>query len=105
MDTGGEYPARITEPINYTHNTNNMLSDVGFLLDGGGGWHHWDGKSSTEFCDAVRKAIRDLESQPDKFIAMNDPGGWGSYDGLLRALYRILTEFRNHPNARVGVSS
>ena len=52
----------------------------------------------------INEAIRELESKPAKFDALNPPNGWGSYEsalGFLRALYVACVE---HPKHRVVVT-
>lgn len=101
---------------NYTHNCNRMMATVleenGAKVD-----HHWlighmggswfemldkmSGVSGSQFLGLV---ISGLESNPDKFRAMNPSNGWGSYDGVLAVLRKMKAASDKYPSARWSIS-
>jgi hypothetical protein len=48
--------------------------------------------------------IRELEKDPDKFVAMEPENGWGTYEGFLSTLKVLLLACYKHDEARVVVS-
>lgn len=98
IDTGGDYPARVTRSFNYTHNCNRMLGAVG--ID----WDELTGKPMAEVCERLKLGIDRLKQHPETFKAWNPPNGWGDYDSLLEVLEEIVHEFGPHPKAVLGTS-
>jgi hypothetical protein len=45
-----------------------------------------------------------MHADPDRFLAMDPPNGWGSFHGLDGSLRRLLTELEEHSKATVVVS-
>lgn len=45
-----------------------------------------------------------MESDPDRFIAMNPENGWGSYDTFLPWLKKYLEACQKYPKALIGTS-
>jgi len=95
---------------NYTHNTNEMIATV--LEEHGAKMEsHWlighmgkswftllnglSGRAGAKFLQIV---VDGLERDPDRFVAMNPPNGWGSYDTLLPKLREMLAASRHYPN-------
>lgn len=101
IDAGGDKPVKVSDSHNYTHNTNNMLLEVGFLNEEGG-WYGWDKRPCSEFLSALRRAIESLEARPE-LAKLNPENGWGSYDGLIKKLKEVEDDFESAPNARVRV--
>jgi len=66
---------------NYTHNTNRMIRDIDPDW-----WDSLDGLSGAEGSALLGKIITGLESDPERFRAMNPENGWGDYDSLLGVL-------------------
>lgn len=72
---------------NYTHNTNGMIN-VALDRD-----EHWldalNGATGPEGARLLDGIIKELESDPPRFRAMNPPNGWGSYDSVLPLLRKM----------------
>lgn len=85
---------------NYTHNTNHMIrsasvpewvvEDVSVAEEvlfrkpvGGLCWGDFDGKPGKHVSVFCAEILTELEANPEKYIAMNPPNGWGSYDTLI----------------------
>lgn len=86
---------------NYTHNTNDMIAaalraetgdDVPMCTGplgsaiGPAWWKRLDGANATDGATYLRSIISGLESDPERFRAMNPSNRWGDYDGLLAVL-------------------
>lgn len=62
----------------------------------------FDGKTAAECAPIMRAGIDDMVANPDKYIALNSPNGWGVYgDDLLDMLRDILGQMEKHPYAIV----
>jgi len=99
------------ESWNYTHNTNGMIaaafetmtgistqpSDFPVLgkIIGPVWWKRLDGMNGREGADYLGLIITGLESDPDRFRAMNPANGWGSYDRLLEVLHEMKKASEN----------
>lgn len=83
---GNEYRLDVGYDLNYTHNTNNMLREVGFLVNS---WGDWDGVQVGVFRQAVADAVNLLKENPH-LSNMNPENGWGSYDGLIDIMSKTL---------------
>jgi len=44
-------------------------------------------------------ALLTLKSDPEKFIKLNPPNGWGSYDGFILFIEKLIEECNKHPNS------
>lgn len=83
---------------NYTHNTSCMIYDALTLC----AWERpeaapparedwrWydllDGLDGAQGAEMLTALIAALEATPDRYLLMNPPNGWGTYDGMLRVL-------------------
>lgn len=96
---------------NYTHNCNNMISEVvkelGYELERhwlidhmGESWFHvLDGLTGKDGSAFLAKIIEGLEANPERFQAMNPDNGWGSYETLLPVLRAMRNEGLKNPAA------
>lgn len=98
VNTGGPEPAQVGEDWNYTRNCGPMWRAAGVDLA------EFDGKLADECLPVLRRAIDELRANEAKYVAMNPPNGWGSYDTLVPALERLAETFTRHPLAHVRVS-
>lgn len=95
---------------NYTHNTNAMIAEAVRVTIGAGTpqatgplgpvigpawWKRLDGVSGHLGAAYLASVIEGLESDPERFRAMDPPNGWGSYDTLLE----VLREMQREPGA------
>lgn len=105
IDTGGRQPKvfRVYE-ANYTHNCNVMAEEAGIYK------HVWRPDECEEiYCagdiiEPLQQAIRLMEDEPKRFIALNPKNGWGSYDTFLPWLRRYLEACVENPKAKIRVS-
>lgn len=82
---------------NYTHNTSRMVYESG-AVDGKPSVSWWaalegmEGPDGAAFLDGI---IRALDADPERFIALNPPNGWGDYEflGVLRSMRAAVPEF------------
>lgn len=99
IDTGGTEPARVGElDWNYTSNCGPMWRAAGADLA------EFDGKPAGECFPILTDAIAELRANPEKYMAMNPPNGWGSYKSLIPALVELAKGLEPHPKAIVRVS-
>lgn len=86
---------------NYTHNTNRMIAaayeaatgetteqcggSLGAII-GPAWWNRLNGMTGRDGAAYLGQIISGLESDPDRFRAMNPANGWGDYDRLLDVL-------------------
>ena len=89
---------------NYTHNCNGMANavlypdyeqqtvfDEVFRSTHPSWWKVLDGKTGPEGAAFLDSIIRGLESDPERFRAMNPENGWGDYDSFVK----VLTSMRD----------
>ena len=98
IDTGGPEPAVVGRDWNYTTNCAPMWREAGADLA------EYDGKLAGACVPSLSNAIDVMRLESARFKAMNPENGWGSYDSLLPALDKLLSNFRAHPLATVRVS-
>ncbi len=63
----------------------------------------FDGRPVWECLPLLRLAIGNMRSNPATYRAMDPPNAWGSYDGVLPMLERLLEAFEAAPKAIVRV--
>ena len=49
-----------------------------------------NGEPSISYCQNLFILYRELKAHREKYEKFNPPNGWGSYDGLLKALRKII---------------
>lgn len=95
----GEYVTVFS--ANITHNLSEMWSAAGIrevLYD----------KEDTQARDhvvAIRAAIEDMRAKPDTYRKYDSPNGWGTYNGAVPWLEKLLCAFEKFPSARIRVSA
>lgn len=98
IDTGGEYPAAVTETISPTYNLAPMFAEaLGRRI------RDLDGMPAAEVAPLVAAALALMEADPERFRALNPPNGWGSYESAVRALTWLRDACAEHPKATVQV--
>jgi hypothetical protein len=62
-----------------------------------------NGKDATHCASVLADALSALRRDPEKYKALNPKNGWGSYDGLIYALERLLDEAKSKPHGKLVV--
>jgi hypothetical protein len=57
-----------------------------------------DEKKCSEVVEYLRKGIKEMKSNPEKYKKMNPSNGWGSYEGALELLEKIFIECIKNPD-------
>ena len=105
VDAGGPEPRVFcVYEANYTHNCGAMAREAGVYK------YVW----RPEECEGVQcagdiieplcKGIELMETDPDRFIALNPQNGWGSYDTFVPWLQKYLEACIENPKAKIRVS-
>lgn len=83
---------------NVTHNLNEMAETVGLynIL--------WDPEeigitTASQMIVPLEQAIKELETNSDKYKAYNPPNGWGNYDIFVSFCRSMLSTCRENPDA------
>ena len=98
IDTGGEFPASVTETQSPTYNLSEM-----FKLALGKPIRELDGQLASDVIPVLRTAIAAMEDKPATFNKLNPPNGWGDYGGALNSLRWLLEQCLQHPKATVQI--
>jgi len=85
---------------NYTHNVTPMWSKAGCYQ----ALYESEDKRAEEIVTALEAAVRNMADNPQEYITLNPPNGWGSYETALPWLREFLNECKRHPKAIIGVS-
>ena len=102
VDTGNDECTEVQvggHDFNYTHNVSPMWSLAGCY----DALYNSDGMVAGETCHVLKRAIRVMEIEPDKFRGMNPSNGWGSYDGALTFLREWEANCSAYPKAIIRV--
>lgn len=99
IDTGGQYPAAVTECKSPTYNLGPMFA----LALGGSMRKVLDGKKAHSVICVLEKATASMKRAPAKYKKLNPPNGWGSYEGALESLCWLLEMCKEHPLATVQI--
>lgn len=88
---------------NITHNLGKMAREAGLYeamwRPDEQGW-----TSARELIEPLRDGVALLQSDPERFKALNPENGWGTYDGLLAFAADYLGACMTWPTAEVRVS-
>lgn len=98
IDTGGVEPAEVGRSRNYTSNCAPMWRAAGADLA------EFHGKTADECIPSLCEACGAMMCDRATYEAMNPENGWGDYEGCLKFLQTLLSDFCNHPKATVCVS-
>ncbi|MFJ5625436.1 hypothetical protein ACIQD3_22665 [Peribacillus loiseleuriae] len=84
---------------NYTYNVSKMYRvAMGISLS------ELDGQKATDVIPMIRKGVDEMLANPEKYRAMNPPNGWGSYEGALDYIQKLLHECEKNPDSIIRVS-
>jgi hypothetical protein len=96
IDTGGEYPAAVTDCKSPTYNLGPMFTmALGFPL------RELDGLAAGDAILPLKNAVNRMKKSPARFKKLNPSNGWGSYEGALESLCWLLEMCKAHPLATV----
>lgn len=98
IDTGGEYPHRVTDSMDPTYNLGPM-----FAAALGRPIRSLTGMSAAEALPVLRGAIAAMQADPARFKALNPPNGWGDYTGALDFMEWFASVCADHPKAMVHI--
>lgn len=98
INTGGKYPASVTECKSPTYNLGPM-----FALALGKPIREIEGQTAADVIPLLEKATAAMKRAPAKFKKLNPENGWGSYEGALESLCWLLEMCQEHPLAMVEV--
>ncbi len=102
VDTGNGTKVFSVFEANYTHNCNTMASAAGLYQ------YVWrpeeceDVKCAGDLVEPLRRGIKYMEDNPEKFQALNPSNGWGNYDTFLPCLRKYLEACVKYPKAIVN---
>lgn len=102
-DTGGKEPRHHSVvDLNITHNLSTMADKAGIYdcL-----WRPDENEitRATDLISPLEAGIKKLESDPEKYKAMNPENGWGCREGLLLFAKHILESAKDNPSALISV--
>lgn len=88
---------------NITHNLNRMADEAGIYKA------LWRPEEigitqARQLIEPLRAGLAALNTDPERFRALNPSNGWGDYDGLVRFVARYLAACEQYPDAAVYVS-
>ena len=87
--------------FNITHNLNEMADAAGLyeVL-----WRSEEHGITTaaQLIEPLQKGIAQLRADPKDFKAFNPSNGWGTYEGFLETLERLLYSCQEHPDAQIS---
>lgn len=87
---------------NITHNLSPMADAAGI------GKHLWNPESlgitkASQLIEPLRKGLELLRSDPDRFIKLDSPNGWGTYWHFVPFVREYLNACEEYPDAKVSV--
>ncbi len=90
--------------LGITHNLNNMARAVGLyeIL-----WppKYADTVTVAQMTPILKKGIKELEADPEKYRAFDAPNGYGKYDDFIRFCRDLLCHCERHPDAVIERSA
>lgn len=86
---------------NITHNLAAMACEAGIygLL-----WNPREGQKAKEMIAPLRRAIKEMERDPERFKKHNAENGWGTYDIFVPGLNELLEACMQFPEAEIRIS-
>lgn len=99
-DLGGPEPVAIGDSVNHTYNCSAMFR----LALGGKGVNDLERQTGRDMLPRLKSGIRHMEENPNLYLPLNPPNGWGSYDTALEYLKELEAMAEAAPKAmfRVG---
>lgn len=98
IDTGGEYPAPVTETRSPTYNLAEIFDKaLGFSV------RDLRGKSGAECAPLLDAALVRMKKSPAVYKKLNPSNGWGTYEDALSSFHWLHEVCLEHPKALVNV--
>jgi hypothetical protein len=83
-----------TPSVNITYNLSPMWNEIypvdRYMVD-------IDGMSGEQSLPKLQYALDKLRSEKDHFEKLNPPNGWGTYQGFVEAIERLIDIAKDHP--------
>lgn len=98
IDTGGKYPALVTDIMSPTYNLREM-----FELSLGMPIKQLEDKLANDAAPIILAAINAMKKSPAKFKKLNPPNGWGNYEQALNSLEWLHEMCIENPKATVKI--
>lgn len=98
--TGRENWYEIIEIGNMTSNVSGMWRLASPETDGLAGL---DGMLAEQAVGPLSQAVLKMRADPDAYLLMEPSNGWGSYDGAMEFMSRVLKFCRQHPGLTISV--
>ena len=93
------------EIIIYDTNVTYNLADMYYkCIDKEKGFKKLDGMNCKEALPIINRAIQDMLNNANEYRKLNPKNGWGSYEGLLKALQEMRNCCENNPDGIINVS-
>jgi len=93
------------EMIIYDTNITYNLADMYYkCIDKEKGFKKLDGMNCKEALSIINNAIQDMLNNADDYRELNPKNGWGSYEGLLKALQEMRNCCENNPDGIIDIS-
>lgn len=102
IDLGGPEPKRIELwSGNVTHNLGAMADAAG-IYDAM--WRPKEHGITTagQMIDPLGRGLASMKAEPEKDTILNPKNGWGTYDGLVEFVARLIDECKKAPKAKVS---
>ncbi|WP_341323391.1 hypothetical protein NSQ62_07925 [Solibacillus sp. FSL H8-0523] len=84
---------------NVTHNLIGMWREAGIYSV----LYESEGKTANEVLPKLKQGLIKLKENPVYFNKFNSPNGWGTYDGAVKWLEKLIKEFEEHPRGVIGI--
>lgn len=88
--------------VNITHNLSEMAEEVGLykIL-----WRAKENGITTahQLIEPLTAGIARLKADPERFKAFNPKNGWGTYEGFVSRLEKLLLNCQEHPDAEISI--
>lgn len=98
IDTGGNFPARVTDTRSPTYNLHDM-----FALALGMPIRSLAERQASDAAPIILAGIMAMRKSPAKFKKLNPPNGWGNYDDALKSLEWLHEMCVEHPKSTVSI--
>lgn len=93
------------EMIIYDTNITYNLADMYYkCIDKEKGFKKLDGMNCKEALLIINNAIQEMLNNADDYRKLNPKNGWGSYEGLLKALQEMRNCCENNPDGTIDIS-
>lgn len=83
--------------LNYTHNVSDMWRKAGCYE----ALYRSEGVKASILLPTLRQSLAHMQDNPKEYLPLNPPNGWGSYEGAMKFLERVIAVLARHPNALV----